>query len=887
MPILGSTGGASVRAFLPLSFKRRLTGWSYGKKIVIPNQQVDANLTNFPVTVYLDSTNFDFSKAKADGSDIRFTDKDYNHLKFERKEHNYASFPSSGFPVYLLGVSRTLSNNILTTYDDVYTGSGNPQLLIDFKGYTVNTLEISFHLKWYNAQPSINQLNNSSMVVSRTNPASLTYTGATTYASENLYTSFGYAANGDYDIVRSYTYSGGKNDLALFIEGGSYQYNGGYLQINYIKVNGGIVKFNDTNDTSTTSNTSVGNAVYNVLLPTVSDTVDTEFYMWYGNSNAYNTSIEAWQDQTGKQLTYTGNVNIRRSTGNDKGAYFDGSGDALYTPHNNSLDLSTNNFTIECALTLTGVASNQNILRDSAGGKLALYVNNTNNVVLYLSTASGTWDIASNFYIGTFANGTKFDVAITRSGSTFRVFFNGNLVNSFTNASAVSSFNGFYMGAELASGSITYSMNGYMHGLRITNGRARYTSSYTPPTSFVIDGTDVVFNTNFDTVYDNNYVMVHHMGSSLVDASGNGKSATATGTTVTSNAYGQARSFNGTSDYLSTTLNPSTTLGNNFSVLALANPSTASNYKGIFGNHYSTYTGIVGFQYDSGTWAVGVGNGSSWNITNGGLQSLVTNKTEALGLTISSLGGYLKPFVGGQISSQTAVNANVVHSASFDIGRAFSQDSTRYFAGTISEIRVSNTTRSDAWIELESKVLKNNVLEFADVDDSLLLSKEYELLGDITVGTATTSISFNNLDISPEDELVLVGEIYNPTTTCDVYIYPNGSSTLTNYWQQYVYTASTTVGGSRLNRPFITYTDTGKRDLFILNIKLTNNGFFIVQGSTEEDAGTSTCDIIKNVITSTITFSSISSLTISTASSGGIGVGSRFQLYKINGTAVI
>ena len=53
-----------------------------------------------------------------------------------------------------------------------------------------------------------------------------------------------------------------------------------------------------------------GKAVYTVQIPTVSSIKDTKFYMWYGNSNAYNTSIESWQDQTGKQLTYYGNVKL-------------------------------------------------------------------------------------------------------------------------------------------------------------------------------------------------------------------------------------------------------------------------------------------------------------------------------------------------------------------------------------------------------------------------------------------------------------------------------------------------------------------------------------------------------------------------------------------------
>ena len=74
-----------------------LPGWSYGNKITIPANSIDADLTNFPCTVILNSTNFDFSKAKSDGSDIRFTDKNLNFLKHERVEHFEGTLYNLGF----------------------------------------------------------------------------------------------------------------------------------------------------------------------------------------------------------------------------------------------------------------------------------------------------------------------------------------------------------------------------------------------------------------------------------------------------------------------------------------------------------------------------------------------------------------------------------------------------------------------------------------------------------------------------------------------------------------------------------------------------------------------------------------------------------------------
>ena len=52
-----------------------LSGWRYRRAITI-TEQSGSTLTDYQVKIELNSTNFDFSKANADGSDIRFTEDD-------------------------------------------------------------------------------------------------------------------------------------------------------------------------------------------------------------------------------------------------------------------------------------------------------------------------------------------------------------------------------------------------------------------------------------------------------------------------------------------------------------------------------------------------------------------------------------------------------------------------------------------------------------------------------------------------------------------------------------------------------------------------------------------------------------------------------------------
>ena len=69
-----------------------LSGWTYRKKIAIDHTKIDASLTDFPVLVRLTSSNFDFTKARSDGYDIRFTSSDGTTLlKYERERHDSAN----------------------------------------------------------------------------------------------------------------------------------------------------------------------------------------------------------------------------------------------------------------------------------------------------------------------------------------------------------------------------------------------------------------------------------------------------------------------------------------------------------------------------------------------------------------------------------------------------------------------------------------------------------------------------------------------------------------------------------------------------------------------------------------------------------------------------
>ena len=157
------------------------------------------------------------------------------------------------------------------------------------------------------------------------------------------------------------------------------------------------------------------------------------------------------------------------------------------------------------------------------------------------------------------------------------------------------------------------------------------------------------------------------------------------------------------------------------------------------------------------------------------------------------------------------------------------------------------------------------------------VEKGYELLADITVGTATTSVDITGLNIGKGDEVVLVSDV---TTTSEgaLSVCINGNTTATNYYTQELKADSTGVYAAKYNNSWFNYITGAAKGFSRLNIKLTNSGYFIAQVHSLREYGGSAIKIEAMYVTSTFTSTAITQLTIQ----GNIGIGSRFQLYRIN-----
>jgi Concanavalin A-like lectin/glucanases superfamily len=180
-----------------------------------------------------------------------------------------------------------------------------------------------------------------------------------------------------------------------------------------------------------------------------------------------------------KTITAYGNTAISTAQSKFPGGssiYFDGVGDYLYVEPTSNLTNLDADFTIELFAYCFNVSKTSNQIMDarqsmataspwivSIDSSKLLFFNGTN----YFST-------------GTLSNNTWYHLALSRVGSTVKMFINGTLSGTHTISGALTgaTTNPFCMGGKDID---IYKFAGYLDEIRITNGIARYTENFTPP----------------------------------------------------------------------------------------------------------------------------------------------------------------------------------------------------------------------------------------------------------------------------------------------------------------------------------------------------------------------------------------------------------------------
>jgi hypothetical protein len=264
-----------------------------------------------------------------------------------------------------------------------------------------------------------------------------------------------------------------------------------------------------------------------------------------------------------KVVTAFGNaqVDTAQSKFGGASALFDGTGDYLQTNTSSDYLLGTGDFTVECWFRIAGnsaqaqdgnryaslfAITNGNLAANSVGLSLVILGNSSTTgtgIQLYKNTNTEE-NITATVSI---SQTTWHHAAVSKSGSSVRIFFNGTQVGSTTTSSTIWGSSTFFgrIGRLFDTGFID-DINGHIDELRLSN-TARYTTNFTPSTTpFVNDA--------------NTLLLIHADGpdASTYFEDDNGirsaKFITAVGNTQVDTAQsqfgGSAALFDGTGDYL-------------------------------------------------------------------------------------------------------------------------------------------------------------------------------------------------------------------------------------------------------------------------------------------------------------------------------------------------
>jgi len=193
-------------------------------------------------------------------------------------------------------------------------------------------------------------------------------------------------------------------------------------------------------------------------------------------------------------LETVGNAQISTSVSKFGGGSmaFDGTGDWLVTRYNPNLELGSGDFTVEAWVYFSTLPSNAAAAIVSYGDS-----DNTPRWLLYYDSRTGSANglrfsvingsgsaiiLVEGGGTSGWAANTWYHVAVTRSGSSWKLFRDGTQTGStLTDSDSIptASNNGLVVGAEPNGG---IPLTGYIDDLRITKGVARYTANFTPPT---------------------------------------------------------------------------------------------------------------------------------------------------------------------------------------------------------------------------------------------------------------------------------------------------------------------------------------------------------------------------------------------------------------------
>jgi hypothetical protein len=351
-------------------------------------------------------------------------------------------------------------------------------------------------------------------------------------------------------------------------------------------------------------------------------------------------------------------------------------------PSNAAFQMSTGDFTIEAWYyfnTTTPPTGTNMVLYDMRAGVTAA-------VAPYLRVVSGVlyYTVASVDVITgpTIQAGQWYHIAISRSGTSTKMFVDGTQVGSTYTDTNDYVINGPFIGR--LSGTAGGYFNGFMSNLRMVKGTAVYTSNFSPPSSDLtaISGTSLL------TCQSRNFV----------DNSSNAFAVTpstvaispfnpfAQSTTYDTTINGGAAYFNGSTDYLTLPNNMTVIGSNQYTMECWVYPTIVSSGEIPIVKLYNA-TQTIDFRIVSSKMQSRINNSAT---IVGGNTTLYPNQWYHIAV-VKGAAGLTKLYINGVAEATTATDSTTY--TAFTIPRiGANQTPNLYFNGWICDVRVLNGT---------------------------------------------------------------------------------------------------------------------------------------------------------------------------------------------------
>ena len=194
--------------------------------------------------------------------------------------------------------------------------------------------------------------------------------------------------------------------------------------------------------------------------------------------------------------TWTGDADIQ----SNKYSFAETSNTLLTVADGGATDFGADDFCIEAILTISAYSS---IVTNSIAGKWGvdtnqgwlLYYNSSNSTLVFDYTTDGTVD--TNMSISTTLSlSTEYHVAVVRLGEDIFMFIDGvksGTVNDISTDTIFDTTNDLTIGGARISGTASYQFGGVMDYFKISD-YARYTETFTAPTSLTNDSNTIYLN---------------------------------------------------------------------------------------------------------------------------------------------------------------------------------------------------------------------------------------------------------------------------------------------------------------------------------------------------------------------------------------------------------